>query len=120
VQGKTVCSIYVTSTECKEIARRIVSAVDDAYNVVANDKHKDITINYKTEKISLPMRIVTEAEYEKSRQEVETLKTQIEADSKAGDRLFRRVCWEGDVIRRYEQQKTNPQPILLNCLQTTV
>jgi len=94
-----------------EIARRILSAVDDIYNVVIDDKHSNVPLMHKYETLSLPMRIVTEQEYEKSKKEVETLNAQISSDPGAKDRLFRRVGWEGDVIKRYELQKKDPDPV---------
>ena len=94
-----------------EIARRIVYAVEDAYEVVKTDRHSDIKLIHKVETISLPMRLVSETEYDQSKVEQAKVKEQITADPKAIDRLFRRLKWEGDVIRRFEEQKTNPQPM---------
>ena len=46
-----------------EIARRIVRAVDDAYETVKNDRHVDVPLIHKIDTIELPMRLVTETEY---------------------------------------------------------
>lgn len=95
-----------------EIARRIVSAVEDTYEVVKVDRHNNIQLIHKTESIPLPVRLVTKTEYEASKAEIKKLEAQIRADPKAKDRLSRRLnSFEGDVIRRYEQQKTNPKPM---------
>jgi len=94
-----------------EIARRILLAVDDIYNVVVNDKHNNVPLVHKYETLSLPMRIVTEQEYEKSKMEIESLNAQIISDQGAKERLFRRIGWEGDVIKRFELQKKEPHPV---------
>jgi hypothetical protein len=39
-----------------EIARRIVRAVDDAYEVVKGDRHADVPVMHKVKTIQLPMR----------------------------------------------------------------
>ncbi|MCK9412562.1 MAG: hypothetical protein M0Q53_09695 [Prolixibacteraceae bacterium] len=94
-----------------EIARRVVNAVEDAYEVVKSDRHKEIKLVHEVEKISLPMRIVSDAEYEQCKIEVNKAKEQIAKDPKSSDQLFRKLNWEGDVVRRYEEQKTNPHPM---------
>lgn len=40
-----------------EIARRIVRAVDDAYEVVKDDRHADVPVMHKVKTIQLPMRL---------------------------------------------------------------
>jgi hypothetical protein len=94
-----------------EIARRVVNAVEDAYEVVKQDRHKEVKLVHEVEKISLPMRIVTNAEYEQCKNEQNKVKEQIAKDPKSTDQLFRKLNWEGDAIRRYEEQKTNPHPM---------
>ena len=46
-----------------ENARRIVRAVNEAHEVVQNDRREDVPLVHKVETIHLPMRPVTEAEY---------------------------------------------------------
>jgi len=94
-----------------DIARRIVSAVEDAYEVVEKDRHDDIRLVHKVENVSLPMRLVLDSEYESSKREIEKVKNQIKADPKVRDQIYRKLNWQGDVLRRYEQQKKNPQPM---------
>ena len=94
-----------------EIARRIVNAVEDAYEVVKKDRHNDIKLVHKVEKISLPMRLVLETEYEQSKIEKAKIKIQLAADPKAIDFLFRKSIIEEEIIRRYEHQKINPRPL---------
>jgi hypothetical protein len=95
-----------------EIARRIVFAVEDTYEVVKTDRHNDIQLIHETKDMSLPMRLITKTEYKASQKEIKKLEAQINADPKAKDRLFRKLnSFEGDVIRRYEQQKIQPAPM---------
>jgi hypothetical protein len=94
-----------------ELARRLKMAIDDAYQVVVKDRHSDVILEHKFAKAGLPMRIVTDAEYENSKKEIESIRKQIEADPKTEEKLFRRIGWEGDVLKRYEAQKMTTQPL---------
>ena len=55
------------SSRLEEIARRIVSAVDDTFEVVKNDRHSDVPLVHKTETLQLPTRLVTDEEYAKAK-----------------------------------------------------
>ncbi|MDT8304048.1 MAG: hypothetical protein RQ760_21380, partial [Sedimentisphaerales bacterium] len=66
-----------------EIARRIVRAVDDTYEVVKNDRHTDVPLIHKVEIIQLPMRLVAEAEYTEAKEAVEKAAAQIKQNSEA-------------------------------------
>ncbi len=91
-----------------EIARRVLAALEDTYEVVQMERQNDIPLVHKKESISLPMRIVTKSEFESSQKKVERLETQINKDPKTIEQLFRRLnSFEGDVIKRYEQQRNN-------------
>ena len=50
-------------TRLEEFARRIVAAVDEAYEAVKDDRHPDAPLIHKVETLRLPMRMVTEAEW---------------------------------------------------------
>ena len=93
-----------------EIARRIVSAVDDAYEAVKNDRHTDVPLIHIIETIQLPMRLVTEAEHTEAKEAVEKAASQIEQNSEAAVREYRRMKWYEVTINRFKQQKTNPKP----------
>jgi hypothetical protein len=97
-------------TRLEEIARRVVRAVDEAYDVVKDDRHADVPLVHKVETIRLPMRLVTEAEYAEAKREVEQAAAQIEKDPKATDRVYRRMKWYGVTVERFEKQKTDPKP----------
>ena len=97
-------------TRLEEIARRIVRAVDDAYETVKDDRRADVPLIHKVETIRLPMRLVTEAEYAEAKAACEQAAAQIEKDPKAADRAYRRMKWYEVTVERFERQKTDPQP----------
>lgn len=95
-----------------EIARRVVEAVDDAYEVVKNDRHSDVPLIHKVETVLLPMRLVTEAEFAEAKAGVDAAAAKIEMDPKAADRENRRMKWYQATMERFERQKTDPNPVL--------
>jgi hypothetical protein len=89
----------------EEISRRLVTAVEEAYRTVEQDRYHDVMLTHKVEKVSLPMRIVTKKEYEFSKAEVEKAEALIKSNPKATDQNLTRMAWNKDVLTRYEQQK---------------
>ena len=98
-------------TRLDEIARRIVRAVDDAYEVVKDDRHTDVPLIHKVETVRLPMRLVTDAEYAEAKAACDQAVAEIEKDPKATDRVYRRMKWYGVTVRRFEAQKTDANPV---------
>ena len=95
-----------------EIARRVVRAVDAAYEVVKDDRHADVPLMHKVETVQLPMRLVTEAEYAEAKAGYDQAAAKIEKDPKAADREHRRMKWYEGTLDRFERQKTEAQPTL--------
>ena len=95
-----------------EIARRIVRAVDNAYETVKNDRKSDVAVVHKVETISLPKRLVTEAEYAEAKAGVEAAAAKIAKDPKTADREHRRMKWYQATVDRFEEAKTVPNPVL--------
>lgn len=96
----------------EEIARRIVIAVEEAYETVQDDRYATVQLIHRTETLSLPLRVVTEQEYSFCREERDNAAAQMAADSStAGDNLAR-MTWNRDVVDRFEKQKTNPNPVV--------
>jgi hypothetical protein len=93
-----------------EIARRIVEAVDEAYEAVKNDRHADVPLIHKVETIRLPMRLVTEAEYTEAKEAVEKAAALIEQNPEAARREYRRMKWYETTVNRFKRQKTDPKP----------
>jgi hypothetical protein len=95
----------------EEIARRIVNAVEEAYEAVKEDGRTQVTMIHKVETLSLPMRVVTEAEYHDARVFIQDAEARIAADPKAADQLYRMMKWNAATVNRYEKQRTNPNPV---------
>jgi hypothetical protein len=93
-----------------EIARRIVLAVEEAYEAVKDDRHADARLVHKVEMLTLPMRLITEAEYAEAKAVCDKAAAQIAADPKAADQVYMRLQWYGGVLKRFEKQRTDPQP----------
>ena len=97
-------------TRLEEIARRIVLAVEEAYETVKDDRYVDVQLIHKVETLTLPMRLVTEQEYLFSRGERDKAAAQIAADSTAASEVLARMTWNRDVVDRFEKQKIDPNP----------
>jgi len=95
----------------EEIARRVVRAVDDAYETVKNDRHADVPLIHKVETLRLPMRLVTETEYNEAKQAAKRAADQIEQNPEAAVREYRRMKWYATTVKRFDRQKTDPRPI---------
>ena len=95
-------------TRLEEIARRIVVAVQEAYETVNEDRYTDIKLIHKVETLSLPMRIVTKKEYMFAKAERDKYKAEIDADPKAANDVLTAMKWIADVLKRYELQKKDP------------
>lgn len=85
----------------EEIARRIMHGVEEVYDVVQNDKHSDVVLAHRYATLDLPMRLVTDDEYQTSKSEWEKRKD----DPNDGQ-----AAWNARIMRRYEAQKSNPNP----------
>jgi hypothetical protein len=97
-------------TRLEEIARRIVRAVDEAYEAVKDDRHADVPLVHKVETLRLPMRLVKDAEYAEAKAAFQQARARIARNPKAADREHRRMKWYELTVRRYERQKTDPKP----------
>lgn len=93
-----------------ETARRIVRAVNEAYEVVKDDRHADAPLVHHVETLRLPMRLVTEAEYAEAKAAAKQAADQIANDPKAADRVHGRMRWYQRTVDRFESQQTDPKP----------
>jgi hypothetical protein len=91
-------------TRIEEIARRIVRAVDDAYEGAKTDIRRDVPMTHVVEDLKLPIRMATEKEYAEAKKECEA----IEKDPARRKKEHNRHLWNQRVIERYESQKANP------------
>ncbi|MBK8881130.1 MAG: hypothetical protein IPN67_01745 [Bacteroidales bacterium] len=94
----------------EEISRRIVLAVEEAYETVKDDRYANVQLVHKVETLSLPMRLVTEQEYLFCKGERDAAAAEMAADSSVASEVLARMTWNRDVVNRYENQKKNPNP----------
>jgi hypothetical protein len=96
----------------EEIARRIVAAVEEAYETVKDDRFPNVQLVHKVKTLSLPMYRVTEKEYSFAKAERDKYAAQIAADPKAADQVLACMTWNDDVVKRFENQKSDPHPTI--------
>jgi hypothetical protein len=94
----------------EEIARRVVRAVDDAYEAVQRDRHEDVCLVHRVETLRLPMRMVTAAEHAQAQAAVREAARQIEENDNAADREYRRMKWYEKTVERFDRQRIDPDP----------
>jgi hypothetical protein len=92
-----------------EIARRIVRAVDEAYDAVKDDRHDNVVLIHKVETLRLPFRLISDAECAEAKGISDEARAQIAANPKSADQLFAKMKWYGNIVTRFEKQKTDPQ-----------
>ena len=95
----------------QDIADRVVRATIETYEIVKDDRHKDVVFAHKTAILKLPMRIITEKEFLESKQVAEDCAAQIASDPKKADQLYAKMTWYGDVVKRYKKQQDENDPI---------
>jgi hypothetical protein len=79
-----------------EIARRIVSAWNEAYDGAKKDQHADVPLIHIVQDIELPRREVLEREWQLAKAKIEDLSKQ------QGKQTL--LYWHGGVVKRYEHQ----------------
>jgi hypothetical protein len=94
-----------------EIARRIINAVNEAYDAVKDDARSEVVLKHLVEKLRIPARVVTDEEYKDAKAFVEESEASIAKDRKAADQLYRKMKWTAATVKRYENQRTNPKPM---------
>jgi hypothetical protein len=95
-------------TRMDDIAGRVVKAVEETYQIVKDDKHADVVFGHKTEKIKLPLRVITAKEYEESQKVVDDCNAQMAADPSKVSLLYAKMTWFRDVLKRYDRQQKFP------------
>jgi hypothetical protein len=91
-------------SETQEIARRIVNEIDAVLPAAQKDIRQVVPFAHKVEDVRLPVRMVTPAEADAARQELDRL-TKLPASDRSRDVLMRR---SKAVITRYERQSGAP------------
>ncbi len=97
-------------TQLEEMGRRVVLAVEEAYETVKEERYANVQLVHKVVKLDLPMWLVTDEEYAYCKAEMEKTMSQIAADPKAAEQVLAYMTWNRDIVQRYESQKTDPYP----------
>lgn len=97
-------------TRMEDIANRVVAAVEQTYKSVEGDRYSNVSLVHKFEKVQLPMRMITEAEYLDSRRQRDEAAERMAQDSTTVGGQFLKMTWYGDVVKRYEKQQDTPNP----------
>ncbi|MCL2117631.1 MAG: hypothetical protein FWH27_04285 [Planctomycetaceae bacterium] len=96
--------------EMQEIARKIDRAVADTWEAVQETATDDVPLAHRVETLQLPMRKVTEQEYQAAKAECEKIDAAIKANpNKAPAEVdWMAGGWHGGVVQRYEAQQKDP------------
>ncbi|HJN18108.1 MAG TPA: hypothetical protein QGH10_21590, partial [Armatimonadota bacterium] len=106
-------------TEREEIARRVGLSVEDVVELAACDIRRDPVLEHSLRKVNLPIRRVTDEEYETSRTTIEELEAENPdpKDSLASSRHFIMLRRNRTVVARYESQDAEPwREVELHCV----
>ncbi len=90
------------------IGGRIANAVEEIYRIVEKDRKTDLMLEHNIDTLLLPMRMLSDREYEEAKQGRDRLAGEIGNDPKKNEELQAWMFWYRDAAIRYEQQKINP------------
>ncbi|NLX20616.1 MAG: hypothetical protein GXY55_02950 [Phycisphaerae bacterium] len=96
--------------QTEELARRITRAVDEAYEVVKNDRRESVPLIHRVETLRLPMRLVTEAEYAEAKAASHKAAEEIAKNPATSEHLHNMMQWHERIVKRFEAQKDEPNP----------
>jgi len=87
-------------TRLQEIARRIVSAFDEAYDGAKQEIHHDVVLAHRVARLDLPVRMVTDEEAAAAKAKVESLSKDPANQTRVG--------WHQGIVDRHANQKSHP------------
>ena len=96
-------------TQMQEIGRRIALAVEEAYEIVKNDRYSNVPMVHKVETLRLPIREVTEAEYADAKKNRDEIAAMISADPNLNDQKQAQMLWYTKTVELFEKQKADPE-----------
>lgn len=91
-------------TRLEEIGRRIVAAVDEAWEVAKDDRHEDPVFSHHVADLSLPKRMVTEEEFAKAKAAIEKIRS---GSEESIAKNMARWLWNQRTVDRYESQEND-------------
>ncbi|MDO5553519.1 MAG: hypothetical protein Q4G68_07135 [Planctomycetia bacterium] len=99
--------------EMQEIARKITIAVSSAWEVADKDWQANVPFQHEYKICELPMRIVTEAEMQEAKGQLDAFEAELAAnpDKSPAEIAFMGYDWFGSIVNRYNEQQTNPNPL---------
>ena len=80
-----------------EVARRVIGAWEDAYQGAVQEKHREVPFSHQVKDIELPLRVVTEKEFQNAEAKFKELSANI--------KYLKKALWHQNVMDRYELQK---------------
>lgn len=94
-----------------EFARRIDRAADDAYQCAVQDRTSEVPFIHRFETLDLPMRKVTDAEYNEAQQKCDEFakKLQENPDLTASEVAFMGTGWYKNVVELYKSQQNGAE-----------
>jgi hypothetical protein len=91
-------------TRTEEIARRIVAAVDDVFELARGEVQTDVVLAHRVEDLQLPVQKVSEEQLAQAKAKVE----QYASKPNPSTADVRRRLWHQAVVDRYEKQDEEP------------
>lgn len=91
----------------QEIGRRVATAVEDVLSIAAKDIQAEPVFKHAVKEISLPRRLITDAEAAEVRKDLAKLEAE-EAAAQVKGKLHAAIGRCNDALARYELQKKNP------------
>ncbi|MDO4583683.1 MAG: hypothetical protein Q4D62_06220 [Planctomycetia bacterium] len=102
----------------EELARRIVAAVENVWEVVEERREVPSVMRHLYEEMELPERKITEADYRRAVSEAERLE-KVAAESQDGgasNGSYSMAKWHRRIAERWEKLSTNPNPTYSTCV----
>lgn len=90
------------------IGKRIADAVEQIYDIVEKDRKTDLILEHDIDTLMLPMRVLSDQEYEEAKKGRDRLAAEIGDDPKKNEEFQAWMLWYRDAALRYEQEKINP------------
>lgn len=96
--------------EMQSIARTIDRAVSETWDAVRTTATGEVTLAHRVETLQLPMRTVSEQEYQSAKAECERISAAVKAnpDKAPAEIDWMAGGWHGKVVRHYEALQNNP------------
>jgi hypothetical protein len=96
--------------EMQAIARKIDRAVADTWDAVRKTAAADVPLVHHVETLQLPMREVTEQDYQAAKVECANVAAEVQANPEKAHAEVDWMAggWHGDVVKRYEMQQKDP------------